>query len=157
MWVKIFPGGSDNKSVCLQCGRPWFDPWVGKIPWRRKWQSTLVFLPRKFHGWQSLVGYSPRGCKESDTFEWLSLSSCEVIQLCLTLCNHMDCSLSGSFCPWNFPVKNTRVDCHFLLQEIFPTQESNSCLPHCRQTLHHLSHQEIPYMYVCIHKSYKYA
>ena len=31
-----FPGGSDGKSICLQCGRPGFDPWVGKIPWRRK-------------------------------------------------------------------------------------------------------------------------
>ena len=42
-----FPGGSDGKSVCLQCGRPWFEPWVGKIPWRRKWKSTPVFLPEK--------------------------------------------------------------------------------------------------------------
>ena len=48
-------------SVCLQCGRPGFDPWVGKIPWRRKWQPTPVFLPGKFHGWRSLVGYSPWG------------------------------------------------------------------------------------------------
>ena len=38
---------------------PGFDPWLGKIPWRRKWQSTPVFLPGKFHGWRSLVGYSP--------------------------------------------------------------------------------------------------
>ena len=37
----------------------WFDSWVGKIPWRRKWQPTPVLLPRKFHGWRSLVGYSP--------------------------------------------------------------------------------------------------
>ena len=33
-------------SVCLQCGRPGFDPWVGKMPWGRKWQPTPVFLPR---------------------------------------------------------------------------------------------------------------
>ena len=44
----------------------WFDPWVGKIPWRRKWQPTPVFLPGKCHGQRSLVGYSPWGCKESD-------------------------------------------------------------------------------------------
>ena len=37
--------------------------WVGKIPWRRKWQPTPVLLPRKFHGWRSLVGYSPWGQK----------------------------------------------------------------------------------------------
>ena len=36
-----------------------FDPWVGKIPWSRKWQPTLVFLPGKFHGQRDLVGYRP--------------------------------------------------------------------------------------------------
>ena len=44
---------------------------VGKIPWRRKWQPTPVLLPGKSHGWRSLAGYSPWGCKESDTTEWL--------------------------------------------------------------------------------------
>ena len=39
-----FFGGSDGK-VCLQCGRSWFDLWVGKKPWRRDWQPTPVFLP----------------------------------------------------------------------------------------------------------------
>ena len=43
-----------------------FDPWVGKIPWRRKWQPTPVLLPGKSHGQRSLVGYSPWGRKESD-------------------------------------------------------------------------------------------
>ena len=43
-----FPGGSYGKSVCLQCGRPGFDPWVGKIPWRRAWQPTPVILPGEF-------------------------------------------------------------------------------------------------------------
>ena len=43
----------------------------GKIPWRRKWQLTPVFLPGESHGWRSLVGYSPWGCKESDTTEQL--------------------------------------------------------------------------------------
>ena len=56
-----FPGGSDVKSICLQCGRPGFNPWVGKIPWRRKWQPIPVFLPGKFHGRRSLAGYSPCG------------------------------------------------------------------------------------------------
>ena len=53
--------------------RDLIDPWVGKILWRRKWQSTLVLLPGKFHGQRSLVGYSPRGRKESDTIERLHL------------------------------------------------------------------------------------
>ena len=50
-----------------------FDPWVGKIPWRRKWQSTPVLLPGKAHGQRSLVGYSPWGHKELDTTEWLHI------------------------------------------------------------------------------------
>ena len=66
-----FPGGSEVKSFCFQCGRPGFDPWVRKIPWRKKWQPTPVFLPRESHGWRSLVDPSPWGCKESDTTEWL--------------------------------------------------------------------------------------
>ena len=61
----ILPWWLRQLSVCLQCGRPGFDPWVGKIPWRRKWQSTPVLLPGKFHGQRSLVGYSPWGRKES--------------------------------------------------------------------------------------------
>ena len=58
-------------TVCLQCGRPGFEPWFGKIPWRKKWQSTPVLLPGKSHGQRSLVGYSLWGLKESDTTERL--------------------------------------------------------------------------------------
>ena len=47
-------------------------------------------------------------------------------------------------CPWDFPGKNTGVGCHFFLYGIFPTQGLNPGLPHCGQTLYHLSHQESP-------------
>ena len=50
-----------------------FDPRVGKIPWRREWLPTPLFLPGKFHGQRSLVGYSPR-VAESDTTKQLTLS-----------------------------------------------------------------------------------
>ena len=46
-----------------------FDPWVEKIPWRRPWQPTPVFLPGESHGQRSQVGYCPQGCKESGTTE----------------------------------------------------------------------------------------
>ena len=46
-----------------------FDPWVGKVPWRRAWQPTPAFLPGESHGQKSLVGYSPWDHKESDTTE----------------------------------------------------------------------------------------
>ena len=60
------------KKVCLRCRRRrrhGFDPWVGKIPWRRAWQPTPVSLPGESHGQRSQAGYSPWGCKESDTTE----------------------------------------------------------------------------------------
>ena len=66
-----FPGGLDGK-VCLQCGRPGFNPWARKNTWRRKWQPTPVFLRGKSHGQRSLVGYSPWDHKESDTTQQLS-------------------------------------------------------------------------------------
>ena len=49
--------------ICLQCGRPGFDPWFGKIPWRSLWQLTPVFFPGESHGQRSLAGYSPWGCR----------------------------------------------------------------------------------------------
>ena len=65
---EIFGGFSDGwngmESSCNE--------WVGKIPWRRKWQPTPVFLPRKSHAQRSLAGYSLWGGKESDTTEWLT-------------------------------------------------------------------------------------
>ena len=63
------PGGPVLKNICLQCKKPGFDPWVGKIPWRRAWQPTPIFLPGKSHGQRSLAGSSPRYHKESDTTE----------------------------------------------------------------------------------------
>ena len=56
-----------KKKICLQRRRPMFSPWVGKIPWRRAWQPTPVFLPGESHGQRSLEGCSPQGHKESDT------------------------------------------------------------------------------------------
>ena len=62
--VKNLPSVQCRKSKC--------DPWFGKVPWRRKWQPTPVFLPGEFHGQRSLVGYSSWGCKESDTTKQLT-------------------------------------------------------------------------------------
>ena len=68
-----------NPSVSV---RPGFDPWVGKVPWRRAWQPTPVFLPGESHGQRSLVGYSPWGHKESDTAESLSIAHYSIL-LCI--------------------------------------------------------------------------
>ena len=68
MLVGLLPRWHSGKESACQCRRPKrcvFNPWVGKIPWRRKWQPALVFLPGKSHRQRNLVGYSPRGSKES--------------------------------------------------------------------------------------------
>ena len=64
----------------------------------------------------------------------------KVAQSCPTLWDPMDCSLPGPSVQWNSPSQNTGVGSHFLLQGIFTTEASNSCLLHCRWILYHLSH-----------------
>ena len=65
-----FPGGLAGVYLqCRRCKRCRFDPWVGKIPWRRAWQPTPVILPGESHGQGSLTGYSPWSCKESNITE----------------------------------------------------------------------------------------
>jgi len=54
---------------------------VGKIPWRRKWKPTQVFLPREFHAQRSQVGYSPWGQKQSGMTEQLSPSILKVLNI----------------------------------------------------------------------------
>ena len=63
------PGGASGKEPNCQRRRHGFRPWVGKIPWRRKWQPTPEFLPGEFHGQRSLVGYGPQDRKELDMTE----------------------------------------------------------------------------------------
>ena len=65
------PGGTNGlkkkKQPVCQCRkhkRSGFDPWVGKIPWRRAWQSSPIFLSGESHWQRSLAGYSPLSCKE---------------------------------------------------------------------------------------------
>ena len=62
------PRWLSGKEATCQCRRHGFDHCIGKIPWRKKWQPTPVFLPEKSHGQRSLVGYSPWG-RESDVTE----------------------------------------------------------------------------------------
>ena len=63
------PQWLSSKEYVCQYRSHVFDPWVKKIPWRRKWQPISVFSPGKFHGQRSLVGYSPWGHKELDMTE----------------------------------------------------------------------------------------
>ena len=74
-----FPWWLSGKESTGQCRRPGFNPWVRKIPWRRKWQPTLVFLLGESHGQRSLEGYSPWVAESAqwrrgagDTLAWLA-------------------------------------------------------------------------------------
>ena len=58
-----------KKKNLLSMQETCFDPWVGKIPWRKEWQPTPVFLPGESHGQRSLAGYSPWGHEEMDMTE----------------------------------------------------------------------------------------
>ena len=62
MWTLLWWLSGKKKST-YQFRKRGFDPWAGKIPWKRKWQTTPIFLPRKSHEQRSLVGYSPWGLK----------------------------------------------------------------------------------------------
>ena len=64
-FITVSPGKplhSGKGSTC-QCRRCRFDPWDGKIPWRREWQPAAVFLPEKLHEQRNLIGYCPWGCR----------------------------------------------------------------------------------------------
>ena len=97
--------GKESTYQRTRCKRYRLDPWVGKTPWRRRWQPTPVFLPGESHGQRSLGGYSPRGLKESDltafkqhnnsTSQKFYVQFSSVTQSCLTLCDPMDSSTPG--------------------------------------------------------------
>ena len=77
-WLPRWCDGKEPARHCQRRKKRGFSPWVGKIPCRREWQLTPVLLPGEFHGWRSLVGYSPRGREELDKTEQLSTHSAQV-------------------------------------------------------------------------------
>ena len=67
-------GEKESACQCRRHKRCRFDPWVGKMPWRRKWQPTRVFLPGESHGQRNLVGYRPWGRRDSGMTEHTAVS-----------------------------------------------------------------------------------
>ena len=80
---RSFPGGSDSKESACNAGDPGLNPGVRKIPCRREWLPTSVFLPGEFQGQRSLVGYNSWSCKESDMTEQLTLFTHTYICVCV--------------------------------------------------------------------------
>ena len=84
----MFPGSPSGKEPTYQCRRQekWgFNPWVGKIPWRRAWKPTAVFLPGESHGQRSLESYCPLGRKELDMTEATQTLACSRFRLWIFL------------------------------------------------------------------------
>ena len=105
------PWWLSGKEYTCQCRRLGSDPWVGKIPSRRKWQPAPVFLPEKSHGQRSLVGYSPwshkrvgHGLATKEQQQKITVQFSSVALLSLTLCDPMDCSMPG------FPVHHQLLE-----------------------------------------------
>ena len=73
----VSPGGTNGKDPACQfrrhkrCGWVQSDPWVRKIPWRRAWRPTPVFLPGASHGQRSLAGYGHRVAKSWTRLKWI--------------------------------------------------------------------------------------
>ena len=115
--------------------------------WRRKWQPTPVFLPGESQGrkawWAAIYGVAQsqtrlKRCSSS------SSSNLHIHHECLHVCTVVSDSLwphglkpARFLCPWDFPGKNIRGGCHFLIQGVFLTQGENLCLLHCKQILYY--------------------
>ena len=85
------PRWLSGRRICLQCRRCGFDPWVRKIPLRRAWQPTPVFLPGESHGERSLVGYTLWGHKVRHNWDNWACTQMQLISAPLT---------GQAFSPW---------------------------------------------------------
>ena len=97
----------ESSCQCRRCKkRLGFDHCIGKISWRRKWQTTPVFLSGKSHGQRSLVGYSPWGCKESQLSNWahwfISCNKCITVVQAVNRGNQGAGGMSALAFPPNF-------------------------------------------------------
>ena len=114
-------------------------------------QQVMLCKPNiKRREWKSLKANKLKKKKKATNQPSHTHTLCLVAQLCPTLGGPMDCSLPGSSVHGDSPGKNTGLDCHALLQGIFPTQGSNPGLPQCKWILHHLSYQGSPHIYTSI-------
>ena len=102
MGLPSWVSGKEFACQCRRHKRLVFDPWVGKISWNRKWQSTPVFLPGRFHGQRSLAGSNPWGCKGSDTTERMRVHT------------HTLCDLVGGHLKLHFKLWWKEIVCSLL-------------------------------------------
>ena len=140
--------------TCISCIGRWI-----RYHWAAKEALIFISLTLKTHKYLLHLIQIPLNMMHSFRKDlWVSQCETEVkeegafilkgkvlaAQLCLTLCNPMDCSPLGSSVHGILQAKNTGVGCYALLQGIFPTRGLNLGLPHCRQIVYPLSHQRSP-------------
>ena len=128
-----FLDGSVVKNPPANARRYKFDPWLGKIPWRKEWQPTPVFLLGKSHGQRSLGGYSPwlytRVGHDSGTKQqFSSVQFSSVTHLCLTLCDPMNQSMLGLPVYHQLP-ESTQTHVHWVGDGIQPSYPLSSPSP----------------------------
>ena len=142
-----FPGGAVGKEVACRCRTPKrqeFDPWVGKIPWRRKWQLTPVFLPGGSHGQRVLVGCSPQGHEESNMTEHTTqqlIYSVVLVSGVQQSDSKMSRLLVGNNDCWYvqcniLAVRKEGQDARLLACDILPVHRSPGTLPWLKFLLH---------------------
>ena len=113
LWICIpgLPWWPSSRRIYLPMQECGFDPWVGKIPWRRKWQPTPVFLPGESHGQRSLAGCSPWGCKRvrHNLATKQQMPACGMpVGLCANVAGIEVYDVCGK-CPWMLFLWNTCV------------------------------------------------
>ena len=98
-WLPRWHSGKESTCQWRRCKGHGFDPCIWKIPWRRKWQPTLVFLPGKSHGETNLAGYGPWGHKKVGYDQATAAAAAKSLQSCPTLCDPIDGNPPGSPVP----------------------------------------------------------
>ena len=133
----MLPWWLSGKESACNAGDPEFDPWVGKIPWRRAWKYSCLENPMDREAWWTTV----HRVTQSETRPKRPSSSSES-ESGSVMSNSVQ--PHGLYSSWNSPGQNTGVGSLSPFQGIFPIQGSNTGLQHCSQILYQLSHQESP-------------
>ena len=169
-----FSGSSEGEEYACNAGDLGLNlPWVGKIPWRKAWQPTPVFLPGECTWTEDLVGYSPWGCKELDLTTQLTTQfvdekrfpiqqdichrcvwrdawvQCVCTPWCPSLCDHMDGSLPGSFVHGIFQARLLeQVAISYPMEPIWPRDQILVSWVSCidKQVLYHSTTWEVHFM-----------
>ena len=145
LWSQALGHGGTDYPKQMKPSLRWRDSWGweqnGALSW---WDSSVDGGRAGPSDLTSLAVLCPKSGHPFSTWPFLKVIlcyGCSVTQSYLIFCNPVDSNLPDSSVHGDSPGKTTGVGCHFLLQEIFPTQGLDSGLPHCRQILNSLSHR----------------